>query len=141
MANEVKWKAPTNRATGISSGSLNAGANLLSNEIDNQTNLNRFLALELLWTCSTASNAGEVVEVYILTALDGTNYEDGGTTVDSYKAPVGTFVDDGGTGAQRQAMAGIPIPPFKFKVLIRSELSQNATSVDLDAETYDEDIQ
>ena len=136
-----KHTAPTNRSTGITAGSLNAGANLLSSEVDNETNLDLWLSLELTWTCSTASTAGEVVEVYLLYALDGTNYEDGGTSVDSKKRPVGTFVDDGGTAAQKQAITGIRIMPFKFKVLIKSELTNNATSVALDAETsHEQDV-
>ena len=141
MANEVKWKAPTNRSTGITSSAMNAGANLLSSEIDNETNLDRYLSLELTWTCGTAASENDVVEAYLLYAIDGTNYEDGGTSVDPKKTPITFFVDDGGTGVQKQTAVGISIKPFKFKVLLKSELDQNAASVALDAETHNEDIQ
>lgn len=141
MANEVKWKAPTSRTSGISAASLNAGANLLGSEINNETNLDRYLNLELTWTCSTASVLNEVVEVYLLYAIDGTNYEDGGVSVDPIKVQISFFSDNGLTTAQKQAKVSIPIPPFKFKILIKSELTNNATSVTVDAETYNEDIQ
>jgi hypothetical protein len=141
MPNEVKWIGPTSRSTGIAAGSLTAGANLLSSEIDNETNLDRWMGLKLTWTCSTASTAGEVVEVYLVLDLTSAEYEDGGTTGVPYKSPIGVFVDDGGTAAQIQAFSGIPIPPFAFKILIKSELGQNATSVTLLAETYNEEIQ
>lgn len=141
MANEVKWKAPTTRATGLGNSALTAGANLLSSEVDNQANLDRLLALELAWRCTTAATAGSVVEVYILYAVDGTNYEDGGVGVDPFKAPIGVFVDNGGSASQKQTISGIPLAPHKFKVLLKSELDQDASSVTLTAKTYNEDIQ
>lgn len=130
------WEAPSAGSSGITSSSMNAGANLLSSEIDNETNLDTHLMLELTWTCSSASTVNSAVEVYILYALDGTNYEDGDASTDSYKLPVGAFYDDGGTGAQKQTIGPIPLMPFKFKVLLKSELDQNATSVALDVETF-----
>jgi len=141
MTNELKWKAPNNRASGISAASLDAGDNLLSSEIDNEANLDRWLALMLTWTCASASTAGTVIEAYILYDVSGSDYEDGGASEDSVKAPVAVFVDDGDTGAQQQTIVDIPIKPFAFKVLLKSELDQNATSVTLAAETYNEDLQ
>ena len=141
MANEVKWKAPTSRTSGIAAATLNAGANLLGDEIDNETNLDRWMALNLTWTCGTASNAGEVVEVYLVYDVTSGDYQDGGASEDPQKAPVAVFVDDGGTAAQQQTVIDIPIKPFAFKILLKSELSNNATSVTLLAETYNEEVQ
>lgn len=139
---QVTWSAPTSITTGISAGSLNAGANLLGSEYDNETQQYRWAMATLTWTCSTASTAHEVVELYLIYATDGTNYEDGGTSVDPYKAPVATFKDDGGTGAQKQtAQVLIPLGPFKFKPLIKSELTNNATLVTLEIEVFNEDPQ
>ena len=140
MSNQITYKASSDRATGISAAALNAGANLLSDEIDNATNLQDMLDLELQWTCAVASTANDVVEVRLLIALDGANYEDGGIAVDSKKTPIANFIDDGGTGAQRQARLMLPIPPHKFKLLLTSELDQDATSVTLTARTYSHDI-
>jgi len=141
MANEVKWKAPTSQGTGISSTSLDAGNNVLGSEIDNEANLDRWMALNLTWTCSTESNAGEVIEAYIIYDVTSSAYEDGGTSEDPAKSPVAVFVDDGGTGAQQQTIEDIPIKPFAFKILLKSELSEDASSVTLLAETYNEEVQ
>lgn len=141
MANQLLWKAPTNRTSGISADTIAAASNEIGSEIDNETNKDRYLALELTWTCSTASTENEVMEVRILYAIDGTNYEDGSDSVDSKKSPIGFFVDDGGTAAQKQTITGIPIKPFKFKLLLTSALTNSASSVTLDAETYNEDLQ
>lgn len=133
------WTAPTNRATGISGATLNSGANALSGEIDNETNKDRYLALELTFTCATAAAVGATVQVFIVYAMDGTLYEDGSTApLDPAKTPIGVFVNRFVTTAQKQSIVGIPIFPFKFKVLLANKLGQNATSVDLDAETYNE---
>jgi hypothetical protein len=141
MANEIKWKAPTSRTSGISSASINAGTNSLGSEIDNETNLDRWLALNLTWTCSSAATAGKVIEAYIIYDVTSAAYEDGGASEDPAKSPVAVFVDDGGTGEQQQTVEDIPIKPFAFKILLKSELDQNATSVTLLAETYNEEVQ
>ena len=135
----VPWEAPTNRATGITSSSITAGANALGDEIDNGTNLDRWAAFELTFTCSSAPTANTVVELYLIHALDGTNYEDGDATpTDPGKAPVAVFAARNVTSAQKVSVTGVPLPPFKFKSLLKSELDQNATSVALDCETYKE---
>lgn len=141
MVSALKWETPVNRSTGITSSTMAAGANLLSNEIVDSSNRNRFLNLELTWTCAVAATENLATEVYLLYALDGANYEDGGTSVDPKKTPVAFFVDNGGTGAQKQAVNGIAVRPFKFKILLKSELDQEATSVALDAETHNEESQ
>jgi len=142
MANAVKWTTGASRTTGISTASLNAGANLLGSAIDNATNKDRWLTCELTWTCTVASTAGKAVELYVLYAVDGTNYEDGDATpTDPAKGMAAAFFDDGGTGAQKQTVVSIPIMPFKFKLLLKSELDQNATSVTLLAYSHDEEIQ
>lgn len=142
MANAVKWSSTTSRTTGISSASINAGANSLGSEIDNSTNKDRFISMTLTFTCSTAATENQVFEVYILTAIDGTNYEDGDATpTDPKKASVGVFGNRNVTSAQRVNLENILIPPFKFKILLKSELDQNATSVTLLAYTHNEEIQ
>jgi len=100
-----------------------------------------FLDVDLAWTCSTPATEDNTVELYILYALDGTNYEDGGAAVDPKKQMAcNPFADDGGSGAQRQARVNIPLAPYKFKLLLKSELDQNASSVTLTAKTHNGDI-
>ena len=143
MASELKWKAASSRTTGIAGSSMAAGANVLGSEIDNATNEDRWITCELTWTTSATSLVGEVVELYLLYAINGTAYEDGAAATDPKKAPVAVFVNDGGTGAQKQVVSRIPLDPFKFKLLIKSELTEACTadSVTLLAYTYNEEGQ
>jgi hypothetical protein len=131
------WGAIT-AATPISGGNLDAGDNALGAEIDNETAKNQWATVELEWTTSATSEDGEVIELYFLYAPDGTSYEDGGASEDPKKSPCAVFVNDGGTGAQNQAHANIPLSPHKFKPLLKSELSDDCTasSVTLKIETF-----
>jgi len=84
MATE-KWDGFTSRGTVLTT-ELNALANngrsAAGTEIDNGTNKDVFGQLELQVTFGTAPTAGGFVEIYMVNALDGTNYEDGSNTVD-----------------------------------------------------------
>ena len=142
MANELKWKAPTARTTGISSTTIDDGDNLLSSEIANETNLDRWLDLELTFTAASSITADKIVECYVIYALDGTNYEDGDETpIDPVKSPICIFAARTGLAEQVVTNAGLPIRPFNFKLLLKSEFGQNVSGVTLDAETANEEIQ
>jgi len=100
------------------------------------------MTCKLTWTCGTAATADKAIELYVLYAVDGTNYEDGDATpTDPHKGMAAVFFDDGGTGAQKQTVVSVPLMPFKFKLLLKSELDQTASSVTLLAYTHNEEIQ
>jgi hypothetical protein len=142
MAHAVKWTGPTARTTSISSSSMNQGANVLSGEIDNETNLDRFATFKLSFNCATAPTAGYCVELYILYDVTGSEYEDGDATpTDPTKAPAAIFAARAVTGEQIIVQALVPIAPFAFKLLLKSELDQDATAVELLCETHNEEIQ
>lgn len=128
----IKADAAAARTTGIDTVTIAAGANYLGSEIDNATNEDLYLNLELSWQCTTAATENYVVECYILYALDGTNYEDGGVSVDPKTTPATFFVDNGLTTAQQKSVINIPLAPYKFKILLKSELDQ---TTDTDATT------
>ena len=113
-------------ATGIQDTALTAGANIASAEIDNRDGRLTRLALVAEWINAGAATAGGLINAHLIHALDG-NYEDGTAAVDPHTTPAAVFRDNAGTGRQRQAEIGIPIGPFRFKVLLVSELSQNST--------------
>ena len=139
MASELKWIAPTNRASGISADTVAAGSNEIGNEIDNQANLDRFAAAELTWICSVASTAGEVMELYVLYALDGTNYEDGDNSVEPQKAFDFAFaVRNLAASPQRVTVRDIQIAPHKFKILLKNDttIAATASSVQLHQRPY-----
>ena len=143
MANEVKWIGPTNRSTGITGNTVNSAAGVLSSEIDNETNKNRFLAVEATLDHASAPTVDREWFLYILYCLDGTNYEDGGTSVQPKKMPAASFAVRADTNVQILAAVDIPLAPFKFKLLLWNGTDQNSatTAVILDAETYDEEVQ
>ena len=140
MANAIKWTTPTSRTTGIAAPSLSAGANYLGSAIDNDTNKDRWLHLDIEMTHGSSPTANTVHEIYLIYAIDGTNYEDGGVSVDPSKNPTLLFAVKAQTTTQRQSFVNIPIAPFKFKILIKSEVSQTATPTIL-AYTSNEEVQ
>lgn len=142
MAKAIKWSSGTSRTTGISSASINAGANSLGSEIDNSTNKDRWASCDLVFTCASAPTLNKVFELYLIYAIDGTNYEAGDATpTDPVKIRAGVFPARAVTSAQRVALTNIPLSPFKFKCLLKSELDQNATSVTMLMYTHNEEVQ
>lgn len=141
MANLIKWGSPTNVSAPISSGSASAGAGILGTQYDNEANKHRFASFELVVTQSTAPVAGEAWLLYFVLAQDGTNDEDGGTSVQPQKPAETFFAVRAVTTAQRVTRFSVPLPPFKFKPLLWNDTSQSGASVTLNMEVYNEEIQ
>lgn len=140
MSSEIKWTAGTGRSTGIAAQGVAAGANFLGSEIDNAAHKDRFATLDVLLGFTVAPSAGKTMEVYLLYAADGTNYEDGSAAVDPPANPVGVFPVRNVTGNQRMSLCGVPLEPFRFKILCKSELDQTATATVL-CYTHNEEVQ
>ena len=121
MATE-KWAAYTSRGNVLSTelnALASAGRSAAGTEIDNATNLDMWGKLELNVTFSTAPVAGGYVEIYMVTAPDGTNYEDGSNSVDpgTHKL-VDRIPLRAVTTAQRLSGRLIPLLPEKTKFLL-----------------------
>lgn len=121
MATE-KWAAFTSRGNVLSTelnALASAGRSAAGTEVDNGTNLDMYGVLELQVTFGTAPSAGGYVEIYMVTAPNGTNYEDGSDTVDPGthklvdRIPVRAV-----TTAQRLSGRLIPLLPEKMKFLL-----------------------
>jgi hypothetical protein len=121
MATE-KWAAYTSRGNVLSTelnALTNAGRSAAGVEIDNGANLDVYGVLELQVTFGTAPSDGGYVEIYMVTAPDGTNYEDGSNSVDPGahklidRIPVRAV-----TTAQRLTGRMIPLLPEKTKFLL-----------------------
>ncbi len=86
MPNALNWElAGEDRGTVLTSQMDSVGAGARSNagtEIANQTNLDQQGILELNTTHGTAPAAGGYYDIHAVYALDGTNYQDGSSTVD-----------------------------------------------------------
>lgn len=121
MANTTKWSTPTDRGSVLTT-ELNSLANgsysAVGSEVDNATNKDLYGDFELNVTFGSAPSAGGYIGLYLIPALDGTNYADGGSSV----APpatswIGNFPLRAVTTAQRVTITGVSLPPSKFKVV------------------------
>ena len=75
---------------------------------------------ELVVTYGTAPTANTACVVWLLREIDGTNYEDGSTTVTPSRNPDLVFPLRAVTTAQRIVVIG-DLPPGSFKVLLRND--------------------
>ena len=110
-------------ATDIQDTALTAGANIAIAEIDNRDG--RLTRLALVADGSTPARPPRVAhQLALITA--GRHYEDGAAAV-TRTDPRGRLPRQRRHRPPTAAEIGIPIGPFRFKVLLVSELSQNST--------------
>ena len=124
----IKWAVWNSRGTVLTTeldALANSGRSAAGTEINNATNKDRWGKLELAVTFGTAPSAGGYVEIYAVTAPDGTNYEDGSNTVDPGahklidRIPVRAV-----TTAQRLTGRQFPLEPAKTKFLLTNGSGQ-----------------
>ena len=96
----------------------NAAACALSSAVANATNLDRIGRCELNVTFGSSPTANSTVDLYLVPALDGTNYADYSTTgpVVDPNTYVGSFVLRATTSAQRRMSPWFPLPAADFKL-------------------------
>lgn len=127
----VKWES-SSISTILTTGMDNLvdEGNAISSEIDNTSNLYLFCDVELYTdSMGYAPVAGAVVELYLIEALDGTNYEDGDASIDPPATNlVGVFNMRSSTLAQRHTLRQIPIPPLKHKFVVINKTGQTLAS-------------
>ncbi|MCC6579231.1 MAG: hypothetical protein IT440_02230 [Phycisphaeraceae bacterium] len=147
MANTITWSAMSTLSTGLST-QLNAMSNdafsAAGTEIDNATARNRYADLELNVAFGTSPSAGGRCDVYLLSCLDGTNYQDGGSSVTPPStAWVGSFPLRATTSTQRVHLRGVLLPPAKFKFVLHNKSGQSfpASGSTLLHAVYNEEIQ
>lgn len=123
-----KYTTMTARGTQLGSelNSLASGSyTAASAAYDNSTNLDRYGIAELAVTFGSAPTADSVVQLYIAIAPDGTNYEDGGSSVrPNPQNFVGHFVVRATTNAQRLVSGRFELPPGKFKFIAYNATGQ-----------------
>jgi hypothetical protein len=117
-------------STVISTGmnSLQPELRCVSQEINNSSGLYLFNDVELfLNTNNQTPRYGSVVELYLLSAINNTNFEDGSVSINpSPSSLVGVFNIMPSSSSQRQTLKQITIPPCKYKYLLI-----NKTGVDM----------
>lgn len=129
MPSAILWLgAPTSRGNVLAT-ELNALANgsrtNAGTEIDNSVNLDKYGFLELDVTFGSAPNADGYVAIYVVTALDGTNYATGSSTAapgaDTWviNIPVNAV-----NTAQIKQVGPIALPPSKCKFILENKSGQ-----------------
>lgn len=148
MANAVKWDgAAVSRGNVLSTelnnladGSrTNAGA-----EIDNSANHDTYGVLEMNVTFGTAPDGDASLIVYMVAAPDGTNYAQGGASVDpGPDAMVTSIKINASTSAQRKVSKPFLIPPSKVKFIVENQTGQAfpGSSSTVELFTFNEEVQ
>jgi hypothetical protein len=96
-----------------------------SSAINNSSALNLFDDLELVVDFVSAPTAGGYVSVYLLPAVDGSNYADGSSSiVPAAQTLVATIDILATTAAQRLSFRNVPIPPGLFKYMVANNTDQ-----------------
>lgn len=102
---------------------LNNANTVASAEIDNSSTLTLYHDLTLtLAAQGSARSSGATVAVYLIMALDDTNYDDVNETTAEIAA---MFSLDAATTARQLTRRDVPIPPGKFKYFVRNLTGQS----------------
>jgi hypothetical protein len=132
MAGNVTLKQGTT-ATLESNGGTLATASVVaaSSTYDNSANDNFWAGFELNTGFAVAPSVGTSIELYLVPALDGSNYADVDTGTPTMPLPcfVGAFaVVKSQTGAQRLVITGVPLMARLYKAYLYNKAGQTMSS-------------
>lgn len=151
MANEVKWSATLGTfATLLDGTGVAPTIKALANDGQKigsavSGNRHRYAAIQLKATFAVAPSAGGYVEVYLIPAVDGTQYGDGSDSV----APPSTYrvtsLPVRAVTTTQYVGDTVMLPPFNFKPLVINKSGQAMSNVDseniLSYRTFNEEVQ
>lgn len=120
MAGLITWNAGS--PVVMLSTELNALANntasTLGTAFDNSSGKYFFGAFQLAVTFTSAPSVDTTVDLYLVPAIDGTNYGDGGVGVTPQNHIEASFVMRAVTSLQRIVIRDITLPPCPFKIFV-----------------------
>lgn len=134
MTTLVKWStfsAATSMLTTELNSLASAAISAQSSEYANATSGNRYThaTFQLLVEFVSAPTSGKTVDLYILPAIDGSTYPEGGTGVSpSGTHYAGSFIVRNSDADQYLVLTNVPLPPTDFKVLLVNNAGQNMES-------------
>lgn len=117
--------------TGITSQAIANGASYPGSEIDNTSNRYSLMAVEVVWSYSTAPTANKTVELQIIESLDGTNYEDQARTIAAFSPPADT------ADHRRVLLTAYPLLADKFKLVVKNTDTGQTITATVRAWGYD----
>jgi hypothetical protein len=128
MANAINWETSPSLTAYLTTelNGLANDANKLGAEIDNSTALDMYMDVVVyVDTQGTARSAGAHIAVFLIPAVDGTNYAYGDDSTDpASNRLIATLMLDAATTARRIAAQVLSIPPGKFKLLFENKTGQ-----------------
>lgn len=127
--------AVMNNALTPSITSLASGANIVSAVIPSPSTAGE-ADWELLFTPAAGLSAGVTVSLWLLPALDNSNYADGGATDPAAAHLVAVFTCASGAGQQRLVVRGIPWPAENSKAVISNDTGQAFSAATTHTLTY-----
>lgn len=151
MANAVKWSAMSTftecihgTASTPTMKNLAALASVLGVEIDNSGG-DLYGIFEVKARGASAFAAGDYLAVYFILSADGTNYEDGSSSITPEREPDLVFPVRAVSTQQKITVKNVLLPPCKFKTLLVNNTNQNLTNTDsenvLNYRTYSNEMQ
>jgi hypothetical protein len=129
--------ANTNRTSGIAAASIATAKAYLGGEIDNATNLDDVADIEITWSFATNPTAAKSLDIYLIVAHDGTNYEEGAgdgsstTTLPLESCKLASVSPTADTSTHRKSFRGIPLEPMKYKPLVYNNATGQTATVTL----------
>ncbi len=99
---------------------LASNALVVSSAFDNSSNLHLWAEVEISATFATTPVVNSGVSVWFLRNLDGTNYEDGDTSITPARAP-DLVLPVRAVSTQQRVTRRCAIPPGTFKILLKNE--------------------
>lgn len=117
---DFKWSSPATIATALDTGlnSLANNSNAISSAIDNTTNRKLYITIEAyLASVDLSAQTNPALYIWLLAQIDGTNDEDGGTSVNPARQPDIIIPLRVLNGTQRVIIKQSFALPYSFKIL------------------------
>jgi hypothetical protein len=128
MPNKILWDAAPSGSTVLSTELNSLASNTMSaagTEYDNSTNLNQYGFLEVdINVFGVAPTANRTLEIFMVKAPDGTNYETSPTTTVQNAERVAIIPVLANTSAQKYTTPIFQLPPCKVKFLLWNNTDQ-----------------
>jgi hypothetical protein len=124
MAQTFKWVAGEGATSALTTELNSLASNAFSSAsaaIDNTTGLYPWMDVELYLASFTPGSGSPYCAMWIIYSLDGTNYEKTPNGSSGDKPPDAIFPLEASVAqASRVVIPNIPIPPLKFKLILRN---------------------
>jgi len=124
----VKWGSPGTYTAAFAASALSNlanGARVLGSEIDNSSNRYRWMDIVVDARFASAPAGTTAVNIYLIPAVDGTNYADGdGSVAPPATAFIAAIPVRAVNTAQKVAVLRLQAPPCKFKFVFDNQSGQ-----------------